>query len=694
MLTLLAVARLLGEVCLRYNQPAVLGELGAGILLGPSLLGGYLPAVSFVIPHNAAQGHILGVISMLGSMLLLLITGMETDIQLIKRHRRAALGVWAGGVIVPLASGYGLGMGLPDHLLGKPDERVVFAMFIAVAMSISALSVLAKMLRDLKLIRRDVGQIMMASGMTEDTTGWILLSVVVAMASGEGFGLSGMATAAGKVLFFIAASVLLGRPLLRQVVRLTQDHIRSRDRLITVVMIGTLSFAAFAMSLGLEPILGAFMAGTLFATMPRLPKAVGHFYESVALGIFAPIFFAVAGLKVDVKSIFNPSLFGYTLAVLGVACFGKIVGTYLGARLLGQVDHWTALAMGAGLNARGSMEIIIATIGLKLGILTPESFSMIVVIAPTTSLLAPPALRYCVGRMRLSDEEAARLAKEEQDSRNWLAPIHRVLIPIRYDPDAPPHQLKRAVVARLGKRPLSLTLMTVVAVEHKVKATEWLTRLSRNFAPHEVVIRVRVGEEPTRAILDECGKDYGLLILGGPARSSHPEGLFSRAIDELVRLSPCPTLVLRPGLDAEQQDFRRILVPTNGSGAAKRAAQLALTLAEGTEHHVEFLRVLVRDGDHLLMDEKSDSTQVEIEQAHEALSELVRMGEERGVACSSEIRMAEGPARAIVSLANQPGQADLVVLGTDVRPGNRLYLGPRVEKVLTACDAAVIVVNE
>jgi nucleotide-binding universal stress UspA family protein len=236
--------------------------------------------------------------------------------------------------------------------------------------------------------------------------------------------------------------------------------------------------------------------------------------------------------------------------------------------------------------------------------------------------------------------------------------------------------------------------MTVVPPGLKTLATEWLTELARGYSPHEVTIRVRLGKETVPAILDELQNDYGMMILGAPESSPDSDRLFSNVVDELVHLSPCPTLVLRRGVDTEHNEFRRILVPTNGSSASKRAATLAVSLAEGTEHHVAFLHVLVRDDDHLLMDAKSDSEQVEIEKAHRALTELVKMGEERGVACSSEIRMAEGPARAIVSLANQPGQADLVILGTDVRPGNRLYLGPRVERVLQHCRASVIVVNE
>ncbi len=184
---LLFAARALGEVAQRLGQPAVVGEILAGIVLGPSLLSGFFPLLGeWIVPHTPTQGYLLEVVALFGAMFLLLVTGLETDLGLIRRQARTALGASLGGIVVPFATGYALGAWIPDVLLADPDRRMVFALFLATAMSISAIPVIAKVLMDLKLMRRDVGQTIIAAGMTDDAVGWMLLSVVTGLArSGE-----------------------------------------------------------------------------------------------------------------------------------------------------------------------------------------------------------------------------------------------------------------------------------------------------------------------------------------------------------------------------------------------------------------------------------------------------------------------------------------------------------------------------
>jgi NhaP-type Na+/H+ and K+/H+ antiporter len=200
-----------------------------------------------------------------------------------------------------------------------------------------------------------------------------------------------------------------------------------------LTLVVTLAFAwgAVTQAIGLEALFGAFVAGILFGQMPRLPEEVIHKLESVTLAVFAPIFFAVAGLKVNLTSLFELSLIGWALLIIAVAMFGKIVGAYTGARLLGGRDHWTGLAYGAALNARGALGIIIATIGLNQGVLAQEMFSIIVIMAITTSLLAPPALRAILKNVQPEPAELRRLRQEELDAGSLVANIHRVLLPLR-----------------------------------------------------------------------------------------------------------------------------------------------------------------------------------------------------------------------------------------------------------------------
>src|SRR5512139_310808 len=460
---LLVTARGLAEVAQRVGQPSVVGEILAGILLGPSALSN--PALSFgkwLMPQSAVQGYLLEVISLLGAMFLLLITGLETDLPLIRRHARSALSAAAGGIVVPFTTGFVLGQWLPDDLLANPDQRVVFALFLATALSISAIPVIAKVLMDLNLMRRDVGQTIIAAPMTDDTVGWILLSIVGGLATGEALSAVAIAGAVGRVAAFMAVSFTLGRWLVKRALDVVQDEIVSPYRMLTLVMVCTFAWGAVAQASGLEAVLGAFVMGILFGQMPRLPEAVHDQLKGAALGIFAPVFFGVAGLKVNIGRLLHPRLLALTALIVLIATLGKVVGTYAGARFIGRRDHWTALSFGAGLNARGAMEIIVATIGLQLHVLTQDTFSMIVVMAMATSLMAPAALRWVLERVEPEEQELKRLRQEELTRGSLISRVHRVLLPVRLRDDGGDavRTIDASLLQRLWpKRDLSLTLL-------------------------------------------------------------------------------------------------------------------------------------------------------------------------------------------------------------------------------------------
>src|SRR5690625_613367 len=295
---LLVAARIMGEIATRLGQPSVIGEILAGILLGPSLRSGLFPAVGGLIsPQTATQGYLLEVISLLGAMFFLLITGLETDIELIRRHAKTAASVSFARIVVPLVSGFFLGQHLPDFLLADPDERLVFSLFVATALAISAIPVIAKVLMDMNLMRRDIGQTILAAGMSDDTIGWILLSTVAGIAAGDAVTTGSVLTTVGSVLAFLIFSFTLGRWMVKKLLIFVQDEVVSKDRLLSLVVILTFLWGAMTQLMNLEAILGAFIMGILFGTMPRLPEDVIHKLESMALGIFAPIFFAVADRK-------------------------------------------------------------------------------------------------------------------------------------------------------------------------------------------------------------------------------------------------------------------------------------------------------------------------------------------------------------------------------------------------------------
>lgn len=707
---LLFTARALGEVAQRAGQPAVVGEILAGILLGPSLLSGLFPALgAWILPHSPTQGYLLEVVSLFGVMFLLLITGLETDLALIRRQARTAMGASLGGILVPFGSGFLLGQYLPTELLADPSQRLVFALFIATAMSISAIPVIAKVLMDLRLMRRDIGQTIIAAGMTDDALGWMLLSVVVGLVSGAAVTAGTVLWSVAKVVGFIAFSFTAGRWLVRRSLGFVQDRVVSSHRLLTLVVVFTFGWGALSQGLGLEAMLGAFVVGILFGQMPRLPQEVRHSVERIAIGIFAPIFFGVAGLKVDLQSLLDPRLLAIAVIVILVACFGKVVGGYAGARLLGGRDHWTALSFGVGLNARGAMEIIIATIGLSLGILTQEMFSIIVLMAITTSLMAPPALRWTLKHVRPEEQELRRLKQEELAETSLVAQVRRVLLPVRCRT-----QERRAILSleahllgRLRARaPLAVTLLGVVDACDRDAGTEFMDRLISRFPSMEISRKLVVGRDAGEAILDEARKGYDLLILGA-SDTGGTEELFNPMVDYVVRLAPCPTLIVKGRLSAYRWPPKRILVPTNGSAAARQAVDVAFALAsaegargrsgngggDGEATRVRILNVVLEEGRRYRVDATGSELQRDLGTARALVEELSTRGELQGIETERDVRTG-ADVDAVLLLVAEEAAADLIVLGTDLRVGSdRLFLGPRVGAVLKHAPCPVVVVN-
>ena len=682
---LLATARFLGGLAQRLGQPQVVGEILAGVVLGPSLLSGLVPWIGeWVLPQTPAQGFMLEVVALIGVMLLLILTGLETDIALIQRRIGVAFGVAVGGLAVPFVTGLLLGFALPDELLVDPSDRAVFALFLATALSISAIPVLAKILMDLDLMRREFGQTVLAAGMIDDITGWTMLGLVTALASAESLSLGSVAQTAAMVGVFIVATVTIGKFLVERGLDLIQDRFRGRDLILTLVVVLAFGWGALSQALHLEPVIGAFAIGILFGRLPRLSTDVVHKLEGMALAVFAPIFFAVAGLKVNLSSILEPDLLVVALLIIVVATFGKVAGAYAGARWLSGQEHWSALAYGAGLNARGAVEIIIATIGLSLGILTTEVFSIIVLMAVVTSLMAPSALRYCLARVAPGVEEETRLAREDQFKGSFLAGVRRVLVPVRPRIGQVGTQTIQAVlVARLGEsRDISTTLLAVAGEQDRVMAGAYVSSLRSVFRDQGTRTRIVSSQDPVQTILVEAEADYDLLVIGTPTMSPSQDSVFGPVIDDLIKLSKTPTLVVRGENVPDDWSPTRILVPANASASARNAADLAFAIA-GSDALVT--------GVHVVTPTRLAGMRPSI--ALDVTADFEILATRMGRLVQTDVREAEDVETGILD-AIEELEADLLVLGTSVRAGTtRLHLGPRVEYLTRLAPCPVVILN-
>lgn len=715
---LLLVARGLGEFMRRINLPPVVGELLAGVLLGPSLFGWLFPTLqTHIFPKSQVQSDLLSVVSWLGVLFLLIVTGLETDLNLILRKGKTALLISLGGIVVPFITGFGLGWLLPETFLADPAKRLVFSLFIATAMSISAVPVIAKVLMDLNLIRRDIGQVTLAAGMTDDTIGWILLSVVSGLASSGQFDFSTVLKSVGAAVLFLAIAFTIGRTVVDQILRWVDDWIGGATASLSVVLILSLFAAALTHKLGLEAALGAFVFGILAGESRRFSREAGHTLEVITAGFLAPIFFATAGLKVDLLKLLVPQTLIFGLIVLAVACIGKFTGAYLGSRL-GGLSHWESLAMGSGMNARGAMEIIVATIGLSLGVLNPQMYSIIVMVAIVTSLMAPPLLRWTLSKVVMGEEEAQRLEQEEQASRSFIKNIHRVLMPTRGGANVQlaaqlvshmAHQNDLEVTAlyalsdkKPGRKAANTNTATIVKDS---TADEALTTIAEEMQlPTGTTIQTKAesGRNKAEVILKEARKGYDLIVLGATEQQRSKDALFNLLVDRVVQEAPCATMVVKSRLRQQPQGdlpsvafskLGHILVPTVGTNDSKNAVEVAATIAAQTGALMTLVHVInLRQVEYILYDAK-ETIRPAMELAEQIVEQQAEIGRSLGAKINVRILKGSSADREILRFAQSQG-VDLIILGSNLRMvTGRVFFGHGVDRILNHANCPVAVIT-
>jgi Kef-type K+ transport system membrane component KefB/nucleotide-binding universal stress UspA family protein len=704
---LLLVSRGLGELMRRFNQPPVVGELLAGVLLGPSLFGWIWPGLyAQIFPHSQTQADLLSVVSWLGVLFLLIVTGLETDLQLIIRKGKTALFISLGGIIIPFITGMALGWLLPDSFLANPNNRLVFTLFIATAMSISAVPVIAKVLMDLKLIRRDIGQITLAAGMTDDTIGWILLSVVSGLASSGKFDINTIIGAVSGAVLFLGIAFTVGRIAVDQALRWVDDNIGGATASLSIVLVITLLAAAVTHSVGIEAALGAFTFGILAGESRRFSREAGHTLEMITAGFLAPIFFAAAGLKVNLLQLLTPSTLLIGLLVLTVACVGKFIGAYLGSRI-GGLSHWESLAMGSGMNARGAMEIIVATIGLSLGVLNQQMYSIIVMVAIVTSLMAPPLLRWTLSKVTIGEEEAHRLKQEELSIHSFVKNIRRVLIPTSGGPNV---QLAAQLVSYLAhQNPVEVTGLyalsdkkpkNLAADTTAIKDTAALDALAAIAdtmllpAGSKMQTKVESGRNKAELILKEANKGYDLIVLGASGT------LFNLLVDRVVQEAPCATLVVKSHLPVPKGEvshiasrpLRHILVPTVGSEYSQNAVEVASAIAAQTQALVTLVHAInLPQVEYILYERQTLDSVREI--AQQIVENQVEIAQSLGANVQFRILQGVSPEREILKFARQE-QVDLIFLGSNIRMiTGRAFFGHRVDTILSQAECPVAILS-
>ncbi len=380
---LLAVARLLGEIATKYRQPAVLGEILAGILLGPTVLGRIAPdASAWLFPATGGFPAAFEAFTTVAIVLFLLTAGFEVDLSTVWRQGRSALKVGLTGMVIPFVIGFTLARAVPRFVGAEGgSDPLVFALFFGTALSITALPIVIKILIDLNIFRSDVGMIIVSSAILLDLVGWNLFAVVLSLSGAAGAEMS-IGTTIGLTIAFAGLMLTFGRAALHRVLPWLQAHASYPGGVLGFALVGALACAAFTEWIGIHAIFGAFIFGIALGDSVHLRAQTRAMLENFVGFIFAPIFFASIGLKVDFLSNFDPVL---TLVILAVGTIGMVAGGTLGARWSGLAPR-ESLAVGVAMNARGAMEIILGLLALRHGIIGEHLFVALVVIALVTSM--------------------------------------------------------------------------------------------------------------------------------------------------------------------------------------------------------------------------------------------------------------------------------------------------------------------
>ncbi len=699
---LLLVGRTLGEGLQRLGQPAIMGQLIAGILLGPSFFGFFLPQIQKAIfPSAPEQQAMINAVSQLGILMLLLLTGMETDLKLVRKVGRAAASISATGIILPFACGFALGQFLPEAILPVHMGRLVPSLFLGTALSISSVKIVATIVREMNFMRRDVGQVIVASAIIEDTIGWVIIAIIFGIGGGHGkLDWFGIGRDIAGIALFLVFSFTLGRRIVFWLIRWANDNFQSEFPVITMILIIMGTMAEATQLLGVHTVLGAFVAGVLIGESPILTQHVEDQLRGIITALFMPVFFGLAGLTADLTVLKDPTLALLTAGLVLIASVGKFTGAFLGGEL-GGLRFRQSVAVGSAMNARGSTEVIVASIGLGMGALTQNMYTMIVTMAVITTLVMPPMLRRALNALPLGDEEKKRVEREAIDQRGFVTNLERLLLAV--DGSAAGKFAARVAGLLAGAQGMPITIVRVKEAEpdaeepadgpsRQIKeGAKTSAAVMREDAaepdPEKVQITTRAkakAEDDRAAVGAESRKGFDLMMVGlGDTHDA--DGAFDPEVTALAKEFDGALAVLTTGNGGELPPLNRrlrILVAINGTPAARNAAEVALAMARPTGARVTALYVSAARG--------GDTRGITRLQEEAVLKDIAELGERYDVWLKTALQPKGNAESAILSTAADGH--NLIVMGVSARPGEQLFFGNTANAVLQKWKGAMLFV--
>jgi Kef-type K+ transport system membrane component KefB/nucleotide-binding universal stress UspA family protein len=702
---LLLVGRLLGEGMQRIGQPAVIGQLIAGIILGPSFFGAIWPqAQQTIFPPSGEQKSMIEAVAQLGILMLLLLTGMETDLRLVRKVGKAAISISITGVALPFACGFALGELLPDSLLPHPDRRLIASLFLGTALSISSVKIVALIVREMNFLRRNVGQVIVASAIIEDSIGWIIIAVTFGLASHGTVDLMTLARSVLGTALFLIVSLTIGRRIVFTLIRWANDTFVSEVPVVTTILVVMGAMALTTHLIGVHTVLGAFVAGILVGESPILTRHIDAQLRGLITALFAPVFFGLAGVGTDFSVFKDPSLIWLALIVIAMASVGKFAGAFIGGRI-GGLNFRESLALGCGMNARGSTEVIVATIGLSSGVLSESLYTVIVAMAVVTTMAMPPTLRWTLARVPLGGEEKKRLEREEFEARGFLTNMERLLIAA--DGSANGQFASRLAGLIAGSRGMPTTLIDIPAVGeegrapddegrvHVVQAAAEAAKATRaeddRTAPNIDVVRPKPEAPAEEVVASEAAKGYDLLVIGLERVAA--KGTFDTSVDRIAAQFEGPlALAVARGMHLEDPMNSRlnVLVPITGTEVSLQGMEVGIALARATGSPIAAL--YVSTGEAARRARRLRTPGQSRERAEAILKEAVEIADRYDVEMRTAMKRSAEPIDAILREASA-SRHTLIVMGVNRRPGDTLFFGDLAAAILDRSSRSILFVS-
>ncbi|WCL49500.1 cation:proton antiporter [Leptospira sp. GIMC2001] len=554
---IMILARLVGILFRKLGQPTVIGEIIAGILLGPSFFGFFAPEIhSFFFSED--QMKILEILSQLGLILFMFVIGMEIDTSFIKKKAQSAILISHTSILFPFLLGMILAfMIFTDHAPANVSF-IPFALFIGIAMSITAFPVLARILHEKGLTKTSLGTMAIACAAFDDLTAWSLLAMIVALIQSDSY--IGVGVTIALTVMYGIAMVYLINPFLR---RLSEIYV-SKENLTKTAMAIVFVFLFFSAliteMIGIHALIGAFFAGVVMPSDQKLKDLISERIDYIALVFLLPLFFAYTGMRTNLWALGDNGLFQVLLLVLVFAIVGKFIGASLTSRYVGM--NWKdSLSLGVLMNTRGLMELIVLNIGFQLGIITPALFSAFVVMTLVTTLAAGPGLNLI-----------NKIFTEKSEKSTPLEAFKKILISFA-QPSMGVALIKLSDFLFGGskdKTQISVVHITPTEIlspeeekEYKKKSFADIEELTTSLSFNVEMVH-RTTENVTYEILNQAKKANSRFLLIGAAKSLFTKNILGGRIRSILSYAPCNVGVL---LDNGLDKIRKVLILKKNNSA-------------------------------------------------------------------------------------------------------------------------------